>query len=103
MANKITIYEGNTVDITTTVNLQNLSGYEGAFYVKKNKSDTTFLIEYTGVTSTGNTLTFNLTAVHTAITPGRYLYEIRITATGRVFTVNSGEFSVLDSLALPTP
>jgi hypothetical protein len=98
--NKITIYEGNTVDISTTVNLENLTGYEGAFYVKKNKSDTTFLIEITGVTTTGNTLTFNLTETDTDITPGRYLYEIRITATGRVFTVNSGEFSVLDSLAI---
>jgi len=98
--NKITIYEGNSVDIEVTINLQDLTGYDGTFYVKKYKADATNIIEMSGVT-TGSTVTFRLEEEDTELTPSRYLYEVRIVNIVDTYTVSAGEFIVLDSLAIP--
>lgn len=97
--NKIEIYEGNSVDIAVTINVDELSGFTCTFYVKKNVIDTTYVMEITGSTS-GSTVNFRLEEEDTAVTPGNYLYECVIVDTVDTYTVNAGQLVILDSLQL---
>jgi len=97
----ITIYDGNTLQLKSTMNVDSISGYTGTFYIKKYRSDNEYTEQITGTTE-GNSVTFIFTPSETDMKPGKYIYEIRITNGTNVFTTNQGDLIVLDSIATHT-
>lgn len=105
-ANKITVYEGNTAVVTCAVTNSDgtdadLSGYTATLTVKENKSDTTAVIESTGVI-VGNDITFTISAADNEIDKGVYYYEVTIDDTTSYFTLVQDRYVVKESIVYVT-
>lgn len=99
---KISIYEGNTIDIECDVtnpdgSAADLGGYTATLTIKKNKSDITALLTGTG-TITLNAIVFNIDAASNTLTKGEYYYEITIDDGSDKFTLAQDIFVILESL-----
>ena len=101
MKNKIEIYEKNTQTIAVWVGgLSDLSLYTPYLTVKRKTSDSSTLLEKTGLVSDSQTTyVFNLTTEDTSIAPGDYWYDITICSpTLGNHTVIKDMFSILDAV-----
>lgn len=103
---KITVFEGNTIEVVCTVvnsdgTDANLSGYTATMTVKANKADTTAVIESTGVI-VGNDITFTISATDNEIDKGVYYYEVTIDDTTSYFTLAQDRYIVKESIVYVT-
>jgi len=101
MNEQITIYDTNTITLQCTVDgvdsVTGLTDYDATFYVKENLTDTVGVIINTGTTD-GNVITFNIDYTENALSPGAYIYEVRIVSDLSVYTVSQGRYIVKDSI-----
>lgn len=101
MKNKIELFEKNTQTIAVYVSgLSDLSLYTPHLTVKRKASDSSTLLEKTGIVSDpSTTYVFNLTASDTSILPGDYCYDVVLQSeTLGNHTVVKDTFSVLDGV-----
>ena len=80
--NKLTTYEGNTIIVECAVTDPDgtdadLTGYTATLTIKENKSDTTALIESTGVIEDSD-ITFTVDSGDNTLDVGVYYYEVTI-------------------------
>ena len=78
MANKIEIFQNNTLTVTCNVLGVNVTGFTPIFTVKKNISDTSTLIERTGTIVDPSTISFHITSSDTSLATVAYPYDITI-------------------------
>lgn len=101
MKNKIEVYEKNTQTIAVYVSgLSDLSLYTPYLTVKRKASDSSTLLESTGVVSDpSTTYVFNLSTTDTSIAPGDYCYDVVLcSSTLGNHTVVKDTFSILDGV-----
>ena len=101
MKNHIEIFEKNTQTIAVYVSgLSDLSLYTPHLTVKRKASDSSTLLEKTGIVSDpSTTYVFNLDTVDTSIAPGDYCYDVVLQSeTLGNHTVVKDTFSVLDGV-----
>ena len=98
--NKIEVYQNNTKTIACYIyGGLNLSTYTPYLTVKRKATDTTTILEKTGlVTDPSTTVTFDLTSVDTSIAFGDYVYDITIEDGTNVHTVVKDVFTILDGV-----
>lgn len=95
-ANKIEVYEGNTLSVTCTVSgIVSLSGYTCLLTVKDRDGNQKF--EKTG-TAVDLVITFTVTNTDNTITPDEYDYEVTINNGTNYFTVVKDIYSVKESI-----
>lgn len=78
MANKIEIFQNNTITVTCNVSGVNVTGFTPIFTVKKNISDTSTLIERIGTIVDPSTISFYITSSDTSLATFAYPYDITI-------------------------
>ena len=101
MKNKIEVYEKNTQTIAVYVSgLSDLSLYTPYLTVKRKASDSSTLLESTGVVSDpSTTYVFNLSTTDTSIAPGDYCYDVVLcSSTLGNHTVVKDTFNILDGV-----
>lgn len=113
MSNAISIYRGDSLDLSVPVTLKStgaafdLTGYKATLTVKKipSKADSTAIISVTEsetLDSTGIIL-FEITPNDTVgLTPGNYIYDVQVVneSESKVFTVVKDRFIVLEDVTL---
>ncbi len=102
MAEKISIYEGNSAIIGFEVLNPDgtdavLSGFTATLNIKEKKTDITALISKTGTIS-GNEVTFAITDTDNELTYGTYYYEVVLTSTTQKLTVAQERFHIKQSI-----
>lgn len=102
MKNHIEIFEKNSQVIACWVSgISDLSPYTPYLTVKRKSTDSSTLLEKTGLVSDPScTLTFTLTQTDTSIAPGDYCYDVTIDSGSLTYTIVKDRFSVLDSVKL---
>ena len=96
--NTITVYQGNTKEITCTVEgLTDLSGYQGKLTVKRDARDENPLFEITGTINALN-IDFEVTAENNSLNAGEYIYEVWITNGTKTYTVVQDIYEVEKSV-----
>ena len=109
MANEITIYRGDTATITATIkdgdgDVVDLTGYTAKLTVKSSDSDTDANAVIGPITATISAPTtgvavFSLSATNTAVTAGKYAYDVQINdGTTDVKTVIKSSFTVVQDV-----
>lgn len=102
MAEKITVYEGNSAVIGFEVLNPDgtdavLSGFSATLNIKEKKSDTTVLITKTGTISS-NEVTFIVNDTDNDLIYGTYYYEVVLTSASQKLTVAQERFHVKQSI-----
>jgi len=96
--NNIEIYQGNTKTIQCTVTgISTLEGYTAALTLKKNKEDTTAILEKEGSIS-GLVITFDLDPADTDVNPYEYVYEITLNDGTDKYSVVQDILKIIDSI-----
>ena len=100
VTNKIEVFQNNSKTIACYIyGGLNLSTYTPYLTVKRKATDTTTILEKTGlVTDPSTTVTFDLAPADTSIAAGDYVYDITISDGTNIHTVVKDIFSILESV-----
>lgn len=100
MNNHIELYQKSTPTIAVWVGgLSDLTLYTSYLTVKKKATDSSTLLEKTGLVSDpSTTYVFNLTTDDTSIAAGDYCYDITLESSTARHTPIKDKFSILDTV-----
>ena len=100
MTNKIEVFQNNSKTIACYIyGGLNLSTYTPYLTVKRKATDTTTILEKTGlVTDPSTTVTFDLAPADTSIVAGDYVYDITIENDSSIYTVVKDTFTILEGV-----
>jgi hypothetical protein len=107
MLNELDIFRGNSKTVKVSVLDEdvayNLTGYTAKLSVKKTLTDSSSLIELTGVIDTplDGVIAFEFTPDISNLTPGKYYYDIEIrNADPKVYTIVESILNILPVVTL---
>ena len=104
----LTIQRGQAAQLSwvRSTGTQNAGGWATVFTVRKRKSDTSFVIQITGLSvsqtnTPGDTLSTTVTAAQNTIAPGLYYWDLWRTDPGTEDPLASGQYIVKADVRVP--
>lgn len=98
-ANKIDIYQNNTCTKYLQVDGLSLTGYDAYLTVKRNTSDTSYLLDVSLAVVDASTLLINISSTDVStLTSGEYIYDITAIKDNSIFTITKDIFAILDGV-----
>ena len=98
-ANKIEIYQRNPCTKYLQVEGLNLTGYDAYLTVKRNTSDTSYLLDVSLAVVDASTLLINISSTDVStLSSGEYIYDITAVKDNSIYTITKDIFTVLDAV-----